>query len=149
MRPNTPITEMDTRLIDRNTRICVSTLFSVTQLSNLCEPLERCLDCEFYRVQVSWNHFLVRWYHFTSSPQKSISPLLQRKWFSLSLLILRWILDCANMYNIFIQFDLFIYAFVCMYKVYTYILLIQILSRTDLWTNLQYVVKKLNKLIDY
>jgi len=39
-------------------------------------------------------------FHEFPSAVKSISSLLQRKWFSLSLLILRWILDCANMYNI-------------------------------------------------
>jgi len=58
-------------------------------------------------------------FHEFPSAVKSISPLLQRKWFSLSLLILRWILDCANMYNIFITIIyliiLFMYVFICVY----------------------------------
>lgn len=47
--------------------------------------------------------------------QKSISSLLQRKWFSLSVLIFHWILDCEYIIHIFTQSDLFIYAFICVY----------------------------------
>jgi len=129
MRSNTPITEMNAQLIDRNTRIYVSTLFSNVQLSNLCEPLEGCLDCEFYRVQVSWNHFLVRWYNFTSF-RKAAS--IEKMIFSLYIVnpFGYWILRIR-----IIQFDLFtsisIYIFICIkhyFSIFLYLLVIPFFS---------------------
>lgn len=81
MRSNTPITETDTRLIDRNT--CVPTLFhtappgSAIYVSRL-EGVWTANSIEFKWVETISSFALIS---FRGLPQKSISQLLRGKWF--------------------------------------------------------------------
>lgn len=97
---------------------------------NLCEPLERCLDCEFYRVQVSWNHFLVRWYHFTRNSRREefYSFSLYRENDFLFLCFINALSDIELYEFIYFEFDSFVRVFICTSM---FLLIMPILLFTD------------------